>query len=321
MRQRWRFAVSLNSIAGLMFLCGSPDTSTLGEELRAAAHAGAATEGTDWTLRIEPNATFRIHHKGVAVIELENCYWGGNWQFASPSFQVKHGPDGQPIIVGAVPGLKLKVAAAINFPSANKLEMDFEFHASENLTGVIGGGWHWKFKLDSPSFGGRLPDPVLLPGQRGWTWQTGPGQAVTLRFEDRAAKVYYEANRRNTIRTFFFADRVDAGTRRVRVTLQLPEGSRRVLSPAERYTSPDTSRWFRDALTWNDAPVNLSFLNRDDRPAGRHGVVKTEGEHLVFADGTPARLWGANLAAHALFSTPRENVRARRTAWPSSVTT
>jgi hypothetical protein len=62
--------------------------------------------------------------------------------------------------------------------------------------------------------------------------------------------------------------------------------------------------------------VDLSFLNAGDRPAGRHGTVKAEGDHLVFEDGTPARFWGANLAGPALFGTPRDNVprQARRIA-------
>ncbi len=76
----------------------------------------------------------------------------------------------------------------------------------------------------------------------------------------------------------------------------------------ERYGSPDTSKWFRNALAWDTSPVDLTFLNRDDRPAGRHGFVKADGDHFVFQDGTPVRFWGANLAASALFSTPRQNV-------------
>jgi hypothetical protein len=78
----------------------------------------------------------------------------------------------------------------------------------------------------------------------------------------------------------------------------------------------ETRDWYRGALAWNASPVNLRFLNRDDLPAGRHGFLKTSGDRLVFQDGTPARFWGANLAAYALFSTPRQNVapQARRMA-------
>ncbi|MBV8311593.1 MAG: hypothetical protein JO344_14520, partial [Planctomycetaceae bacterium] len=84
---------------------------------------------------------------------------------------------------------------------------------------------------------------------------------------------------------------------------------------AEKYSSSDGT-WFRDALRWDVSPVDLSFLNAADRPAGRRGFVKADGDRLVFEDGTPARFWGANLSGPALFGTPRENVprQARRIA-------
>ena len=102
---------------------------------------------------------------------------------------------------------------------------------------------------------------------------------------------------------------VDPGERRVSYTVRLPDGGRVAPSPEERYGSSDTKGWFRDTLSWDGSPIDLSFLNAQDRPAGRHGVLKANGDHFVFKDGTPARFWGANLAAFALFSTPRQNIR------------
>jgi hypothetical protein len=98
------------------------------------------------------------------------------------------------------------------------------------------------------------------------------------------------------------------GSLGLRLTLQPPKGASPVLSPEQRYGEPDTSKWFRNALAWDTSPVDLTFLNRDDRPAGRHGFVKADGDHFVFQDGTPVRFWGANLAGAALFTTPRQNV-------------
>jgi hypothetical protein len=45
--------------------------------------------------------------------------------------------------------------------------------------------------------------------------------------------------------------------------------------------------------------VDLRFLN--DAPAGTHGFLRAHGESLVFEDGTPARFWGVNVAASAIF--------------------
>jgi hypothetical protein len=88
------------------------------------------------------------------------------------------------------------------------------------------------------------------------------------------------------------------------------------LTPAQRYGPLDTRNWHRDALRSDTSPVDVSFLNAKDRPAGIHGFVKVDGEHFKYEDGTQARFWGANLAASALFATPRPEIerQARRMA-------
>jgi hypothetical protein len=98
------------------------------------------------------------------------------------------------------------------------------------------------------------------------------------------------------------------GSSRTHGQVPAPGGEKR---PAE-----SNVKWFRGALAWDTAPVDLSFLNASDRPAGRHGFVKVDGDRLVFQDGTPARFWGGSLTGPALFSTPRENIprQARRIA-------
>ncbi|MEX0339809.1 MAG: cellulase family glycosylhydrolase, partial [Arenibacterium sp.] len=58
-----------------------------------------------------------------------------------------------------------------------------------------------------------------------------------------------------------------------------------------------------------ETPIpDLSALNH--RPAGRHGKIQAVGDALFFADGTPARFWGANLQAYALFTTEPRFMRA-----------
>jgi hypothetical protein len=45
-------------------------------------------------------------------------------------------------------------------------------------------------------------------------------------------------------------------------------------------------------LPWDDMPVDLSFVYSKERPAGKHGFLKAEGDKFVFEDGTKARFWG-----------------------------
>jgi Cellulase (glycosyl hydrolase family 5) len=75
-------------------------------------------------------------------------------------------------------------------------------------------------------------------------------------------------------------------------------------SGSDGYTS-----WPIDILDWQAAPVDLSFLNAPERPAGKRGFARVAKDNLIFDDGTPARFWGTNLTAYALFESRPEEVR------------
>lgn len=45
---------------------------------------------------------------------------------------------------------------------------------------------------------------------------------------------------------------------------------------------------------WDDAPIDISFAFKNEKPAGKHGFLKVEGENFVFEDGTKAKFWGTN---------------------------
>jgi hypothetical protein len=47
-------------------------------------------------------------------------------------------------------------------------------------------------------------------------------------------------------------------------------------------------------LPWDDMPIDLSFVYEKEKPAGKHGFLKVEGERFIFEDGTEARFWGTN---------------------------
>jgi hypothetical protein len=79
----------------------------------------------------------------------------------------------------------------------------------------------------------------------------------------------------------------------------------------------DHTSWPADILNWGIAPwriapVDLSFLNAPEKPAGKHGFLHVVKDKLVFEDGTVARFWGTNLTAAALFgSNSRDDVRVQ----------
>ena len=69
------------------------------------------------------------------------------------------------------------------------------------------------------------------------------------------------------------------------------------------------STWVPYNLTWDDAPLDLSFLYEPERPAGKRGFVSAQDGRLVFADGTEARFWGSSFNSGSNFPT-REQARA-----------
>lgn len=79
------------------------------------------------------------------------------------------------------------------------------------------------------------------------------------------------------------------------------------LSP-DRPSAQALENWPVGNVTLQTATPDLSDLNH--KPAGSLGHVVARGDQLFFEDGTPARFWGANLQAYAIYYTESRNIRA-----------
>ena len=54
------------------------------------------------------------------------------------------------------------------------------------------------------------------------------------------------------------------------------------------------SKYIPFPMFYDDVPVDLSFVYKNEKPAGRHGFMKVKDSSFVFEDGTEARFWGTN---------------------------
>ena len=105
---------------------------------------------------------------------------------------------------------------------------------------------------------------------------------------------------KQTIRAMFVGPSFPKGTRTVSMTVTLPPDGRVAKTTAQRYGPADTANWYAGAMSHDGSPIDLGFLNH--KPAGKLGFVRADGDQLVFEDGTPARFWGGNIAAYAIFA-------------------
>jgi hypothetical protein len=254
---------------------------------------------------------------GATAVTSDFAFWRKDWVFSGLATEFTVFAPFRYGVAGKNQGLNFDLNARIGKESDRQLAWTFELDARSTTPDAIGGGMSFKFNL--ASFSAQLGEPELLPGNRGWAWGTAGGARMEMRFDPPLAAAHFERGQKSELRAYFYQGEVPQGQRRYTATLTL--GGDIAIGPtlAERYGLDNPAEWTTAILDWpiapwNISPVDLSFLNAAEKPAGKRGFLKADGERLVFADGTPARFWGTNLTASALFGTDRENVKqqARR---------
>ncbi len=103
----------------------------------------------------------------------------------------------------------------------------------------------------------------------------------------------------NGMRVVLASDVFKKGTRRVTLTLTFPEETAFYAkqSDLDKFTRTLAgSDWFAFRPS---KEVTAGIIDMDrwlDRPAGKHGGVRTVKDHFAFEDGTPVKFWGVNLS-------------------------
>ena len=261
-----------------------------------------------WTVRAEDGMPV-LARGGAAALTTNFAFWGKNWAWAHQGAQFKVLAPFDYALTGTNEALQLDLAARVRKSAERSLSWDLDFNARSASRDVVGGGM--VFQFDLAAFGAEFGEPQLLPENRGWAWGRTGGNRIEMRFEPPLASVFFEAGRKNEVRAFFYKGDVPAGHRRHVATLSVAGDIAIDQTTQERFGAADHTKWPSDILTWNASPVDLSFLNAAEKPAGKRGFVKVVKDKLQFEDGTEARFWGTNITAYALFQTPKDAVRAQ----------
>lgn len=242
--------------------------------------------------------------EGTPVISANWVFWGAAWNYAGSKFELQTLPATPRSFVGKVEGLGLTIDGNIASSRPNVTKYDLKLNAKSPLTGITGGGLEFKIDLDSLAVPASANKPQLLDGNRGWRWALGGDQNISVTFDPPLSKVHFEGGNPGRIRCMIVGSELNSGKTTQTMTITLPAGSQNIPSPADRYDVADVENWPASDLPYDTFPVDVSFLNH--RPAGKHGMVRRNGADLEFADGTPARFWGGNIAAYAIYSDPEE---------------
>jgi hypothetical protein len=261
----------------------------------------------EWSVQIDERTGLpKVGRGGTAAIEPGMVFWGANWAWADVQSSVKVLAPYRYAFAGKVKTLDVDFAGEIQKKTDNQLVWDLRFDARSALNDVIGGGM--VFKFDLANFAAEMGEPELLPDNRGWAWGKA-NQRIEMRFEPALATVYFERGNKSEVRAFFYSKSISPGKQNYTATLTL--GSDVAIGPthSERFGMADPTRWPTDSLNWKTSPVDLAFLNAAEKPAGKRGFIKSQGDKLAFADNSPARFWGTNLTAYTLFGSPKEAVK------------
>lgn len=242
---------------------------------------------------------------GNAAIQSGFLFWGANWSWAAT--EIKVAGDSRHGYLSRVENkpLDFDIASEIK-PTDNEIVWKSTLTARKLVSPAVGGGMVFKFDLGN--FGADMGDPVILPDNTGWRWGRTADKQMEMRFSPPIATVYFERGNKNEIRAFLFKDAVTPRQQSYTVTLTYGQGIELRPGISERFGGSSQDTWHADTVAGSQLPLDLSFLNTADKPAGKRGMIKAQGDKLVFADGQEARFWGTNVTAYALFNTPRDTV-------------
>lgn len=247
------------------------------------------------------------------MLSADFAFWGKNWAWADLPTEFKVVAPFEYTATGKNKPLNFNLAVRAKKVSSRQVVWEFDLDAFNTTREVIGGGI--SFKLDLPTFSPQLGDPELLQDNRGWAWGRPGSKRLEMTFDPPMAAVYFERGRKNEIRTFFYKGEVAQGSKRYVATMSVSGDITIGPSNPERFGLEDPAAWPANIMNWQTSPIDLSFLNAPEKPAGKRGFVKAAQDTLVFDDGTPARFWGTNLTAYSLFGTIRREdvaIAARR---------
>ncbi|MBP8258243.1 MAG: hypothetical protein KA118_01100 [Verrucomicrobia bacterium] len=268
------------------------------------AALGARLVGaSEWIAHSAGKADVVVSHSGADYLRFSTAVWGPNWSWSGIQGNVR-GDRGATAgtlsaTVGSAP-LRLGFRASQTAP--DRLELSYELTAERDaqLTmfavtiepGKAFDGRDVIAESETHETALRCPFGIRVIGEqiRALRWTDAAGGRMTMRFDPPC-----EMAADGSLRILLAKDRLAAGVaRRLSVTVVLPEPADWFASVAEMPDADGIETWYPWSATGDGPDSVLSMADWLDKPAGKHGRIRSQGDQIVY-NGKPIKLWGLNL--------------------------
>ena len=250
----------------------------------------------------EKDGLFTAFNNTSPIIKTNYIGWGDNWQWVNIVTDASHtssyGTYRKTSFNGKIDALGIAFDGNVT-PENGGLAWRYLWKKSKHLPDAIGAGINFNLQL------GASPDndPELLPNREGWKWKLSDNKTIQVTFYPAPDKVEFEQGQKSQIRVYLFSG-VDKGNFKSTMTVSVNSSVKLSGPDSLAYAPFNKKTWHKDILSDHSSPIDLSFLNDANKPAGKKGFVIRKKDELFFANGEPAKFWGANVQAYALFKTP-----------------
>ncbi|MBS0263889.1 MAG: hypothetical protein JSS02_18265, partial [Planctomycetes bacterium] len=279
-----------------------------------------AEESDRWKILVQPGNSFAFHviAGDKTVFDLGATGWGPNWSWVGIHSNAKGQANSleitTPIEIGgqrAQLGLVVRPGKARQATLAYSLQSERDIALTQIVATVsMPGGARGQAivtRVDGTKQEVALPapNPVDLGVVRTLRL-VGPSfpAGVDVKFEPPLA-----VNAHGDLRIRLAADKLPAGKVAAQLTYTFPAEVELLLTEQDvkRYApvlpGPD---WFAYQPTGDTRPSVIGVEGWLEKPAGRRGGVRMQGDQFVFEDGTPVKFWGTNLS-YGLNAPPRDD--------------
>ena len=238
----------------------------------------------------EKNGLPIVQNGGAQVLSSEYIFWDKNWKWAGQKMKFSSNAQFDYETTGYNKKLDFKLETKVKKVHENTINWSFEFDVKNTKQDIIGGGIAFNFGSANPELGVR--EPVLFPNNQGWKISTLAGGEIEVRFTPNLPLIKFEKGGKKKIRAFFHRGDIVQGKHKFDMTITLRGDFKLKPTIGERFQIEMASQWPKGIIDWQTFPIDLSFLNQNEKPAGKHGFIKSHEDMLVFEDGTVGRFWG-----------------------------